>query len=63
MVFSSLIFLCVFLPVNLLLYFVVKNQVWRNAVLIVSSLVFYAWGEPVWIIALIFSSVFDYFNG
>ena len=63
MVFSSLIFLCVFLPVNLLLYFVVKNQVWRNAVLIVSSLVFYAWGEPVWIIALIFSAVFDYFNG
>ncbi len=63
MVFSSLIFLCVFLPLNLLLYFIVKNQVWRNAILIVSSLVFYAWGEPIWVIALVFSAVFDYFNG
>lgn len=63
MVFSSLIFLCVFLPINLLLYFVVKNQAWKNAILIVSSLLFYAWGEPIWVMALIFSAVFDYFNG
>ncbi|MFO7611662.1 MAG: MBOAT family O-acyltransferase [Clostridia bacterium] len=63
MVFSSLVFICVFLPLNLLIYFIVKNQAWRNAVLIVSSLVFYAWGEPIWVTALIFSSVFDYFNG
>lgn len=48
---------------NLLLYFIVKNQAWRNAVLIISSLIFYAWGEPIWIAALLFSSVFDYFNG
>jgi alginate O-acetyltransferase complex protein AlgI len=46
-----------------LLYFVIKNQVWRNAILIISSLVFYAWGEPIWVIALVFSAVFDYFNG
>jgi len=63
LVFSSLIFICVFLPINLLLYFIVKNQAWKNAILIISSLIFYAWGEPVWVIALLFSSVFDYFNG
>lgn len=63
LVFSSLIFLCVFLPLNLLLYFIVKSQAWKNAILIISSLIFYAWGEPVWVLALIFSAVFDYFNG
>jgi len=50
------------MPVNLFLYYIVKNRTWRNWVLIVSSLVFYAWGEPVWITAMIFSAVFDYFN-
>ncbi|MDI9513473.1 MAG: MBOAT family O-acyltransferase [Bacillota bacterium] len=63
MVFSSLVFLCIFLPVNLFLYFIIKNRTWRNWILILSSLFFYAWGEPVWITAMIFSGVFDYFNG
>jgi alginate O-acetyltransferase complex protein AlgI len=55
--------LCIFLPVNLFLYFIIKNRTWRNWILILSSLFFYAWGEPVWITAMIFSGVFDYFNG
>ncbi|NLW02233.1 MAG: MBOAT family protein [Clostridiaceae bacterium] len=63
MVFSSLVFLCIFMPVNLFLYFIIKDKTWRNWVLIISSLVFYAWGEPVWITAMLFSGVFDYFNG
>jgi len=63
LVFSSLVFLCIFLPVSLFLYFVIKDRTWRNWVLIILSLVFYAWGEPVWITAMIFSGVFDYFNG
>lgn len=63
MVFSSLVFLCIFLPVNLLLYFIIKNNTYRNWVLIISSLIFYAWGEPVWISILIFTSFFDYLNG
>ena len=62
MVFSSLVFLCIFLPVNLFLYFIIKNRTWRNWLLIISSLFFYAWGEPVWITAMIFSTLFDYFN-
>ena len=60
MVFSSLIFLYLFLPLNLLLYFASKKIQWRNGVLICFSLIFYAWGEPVWIFMLLFASAADY---
>ena len=63
MVFSNLIFLYLFLPANILLYYVTKNPAWRNGVLIVFSLFFYAWGEPVWVTLLIFSATIDYFHG
>ncbi|HQV06656.1 MAG: MBOAT family O-acyltransferase [Chitinophagaceae bacterium] len=62
MVFASLIFLFLFLPLNLLLYYSSKNTTWRNWVLIVFSLAFYGWGEPIWITLMIFSAVIDYFN-
>jgi len=61
-VFSSLFFLCVFLPLNLILYYVIKNRTHRNWLLIITSLLFYAWGEPVWVMLLIFSTLFDYYN-
>ena len=38
-------------------------MVFRNVALVIFSLIFYAWGEPMWIILLLFSSFFDYFNG
>lgn len=63
LVFSSLIFLYAFLPLNFLLYFLSKNQTYRNWVLIIFSLVFYAWGEPVWVSLLVFSSLLDFFFG
>lgn len=63
MVFANLIFIYIFLPLNLLLYFVTKNKAWRNAVLIAFSLFFYAWGEPVWITLLLFSALIDYCHG
>lgn len=63
MVFSSLVFLYAFLPLNLIIYFICKNQTYRNWVLIISSLLFYAWGEPVWVSLLVISSVIDYFLG
>lgn len=63
MVFSSLIFLCVFLPVNFILYFIIPNKTYRNWILILTSLFFYAWGEPVWVSLLIFTTFFDYLNG
>lgn len=62
MVFSSLFFLCVFLPITLVLYFSVKNRDMRNWILILASLFFYAWGEPVWVTILIFTTFFDYFS-
>lgn len=66
MVFSSLLFLFRFLPCVLILYFItpacMKNT-WRNLVLFLASLVFYAWGEPVYVILMLFSTVVDYING
>ncbi|MFM9278697.1 MBOAT family O-acyltransferase [Paenibacillus jiagnxiensis] len=62
MVFSSLIFLYIFLPVTVLVYYVSPRKL-RNAILLVASLIFYAWGEPVYIVIMVFSTVFDYFNG
>jgi alginate O-acetyltransferase complex protein AlgI len=63
MVFASLSFLCIFLPLHLILYYAVDNKVYRNVLLTAFSLVFYAWGEPVWIALLVFSAVVDYANG
>lgn len=62
MVFSSLIFLFRFLPIVLILYFLAPKKA-RNAVLFFSSLVFYAWGEPVYVVLMIFSTVVDYTHG
>ncbi|MGB3153870.1 MAG: MBOAT family O-acyltransferase, partial [Chitinophagaceae bacterium] len=62
MVFASLLFIFIFLPLNLILYYSSKNPKWRNAVLIVFSLIFYGWGEPIWISLLILSSLFDWAN-
>lgn len=63
MVFADLFFLYFFLPVCLICYFVRKKPVYRNIVLIVFSLIFYAWGEPVWVILLVGSSAVNYICG
>lgn len=62
MVFSSLTFLFVFLPAVLLVYFSVPRQ-GKNAVLFIFSLLFYAWGEPIYVLLMIFSTVLDYTCG
>lgn len=54
MVFSSLTFLLLFLPVILAAYFACRSVRWRNAVLLIGSLVFYAWGEPVYVLVMLF---------
>jgi len=56
MVFSSLTFLTIFFPIVLALYFVKNSIKWRNAVLLTASLVFYAWGEPLWILGMVASA-------
>lgn len=63
MVFSSLLFLCNFLPVSLGLYYIIKNRTYRNWILILTSLLFYAWGEPIWISVLLLSTLINYFLG
>ncbi|HOD07672.1 MAG TPA: MBOAT family O-acyltransferase [Myxococcota bacterium] len=63
MVFASLLFLAIFLPINLIGYYLLRTTRLRNAWLILSSLVFYAWGEPIWITLLIFSTLIDYIHG
>jgi alginate O-acetyltransferase complex protein AlgI len=63
MVFASLPFLTIFLPLQLILYYALDNKTYRNLLLCFFSLVFYAWGEPVWIVLLLFSSLVDYVNG
>ncbi|MGL5346728.1 MAG: MBOAT family O-acyltransferase [Peptostreptococcaceae bacterium] len=60
MVFSNTIFLYLFLPLNLFMYYAFKSRKAKNITLIVFSLIFYAWGEPIWISLLIFSSFVDY---
>lgn len=63
MIFADLIFLYLFLPANLLLYYLSGCRGWRNGVLVVFSLLFYAWGEPVYLLLLLFSVGINYFYG
>ncbi len=62
MVFSSLLFLLRFLPLVLLLYYAAPAK-FRNFILFIASLFFYAWGEPVYVLLILFSTVVDYTAG
>lgn len=62
MVFSSITFLYFFLPAVLLIYYISPKKI-KNIVLLLSSLFFYAWGEPVYVVIMIFSSFIDYAAG
>lgn len=55
MVFANLFFLYIFLPVNLILYYSTRSYAVRNFVLVAMSFLFYAWGEPVWVLLLLAS--------
>ena len=63
LVFSSLVFLCVFLPIVLITYNFSKNITYKNIILVVSSLFFYAWGEPSYVIMLMLSILINYIFG
>ena len=60
MVFSSTLFLGIFLPVTIFLYYLSKNITYKNIILLTASLLFYAWGEPVLIMVMLFSSFVAY---
>ncbi len=62
MVFSSILFLFIYLPIVLAVYYIVPGR-WRNLWLFVVNLVFYGWGEPVYILLMLFSICLNYFSG
>ena len=62
MIFSSMTFLWCFLPILLLMYFIVKDK-YKNVVLLIFSLLFYAWGEPKYIILMLLSITINYILG
>lgn len=62
MVFSNLVFLFVFLPIVLILYFVTPSK-FKNFLLLITSLFFYAWGEPVYVYLMLFSIFINYVFG
>lgn len=62
MIFSSVFFLFVFFPIALLLYFIVPWKL-KNFVLLLISLVYFAWGEPIYIVLMLFSVCFNYLSG
>lgn len=63
MVFSSLSFLYLFLPITVLLYFICKNRTYRNIILLIASILFYAWGEPKYVILMLLASFVAYVGG
>ncbi len=62
MLFSSIVFLFTFLPAVLMLYYLLPER-FHNPVLLLASLIFYAWGEPVYIFLMLLSILFNYFSG
>ena len=63
MVFADLFFIYVFLPLCLLCYLLARSLSAKNGVLIAFSVIFYAWGEPLWVCLLLFSSFLNWFMG
>ena len=59
MVFSSIVFLFTFLPISLLMYYISPKK-FKNAVILLTSLIFYAWGESVYIFLMVGTIIFDY---
>ncbi len=63
MVFSSLTFLYLFLPLAVIPYFLWKNRVYRNVLLLILSLLFYSWGEPKYVVMMLAATAVSYFGG
>jgi alginate O-acetyltransferase complex protein AlgI len=63
MIFADLFFIYIFLPLNILFYYLFKNRTYRNLVLVAFSLFFYAWGEPVLVMLMIFTATLNCMMG
>ena len=62
MVFSSMAFLCIFLPLVFLVYTILPGIRAKNAILLIASLLFYAYGEPVYVLLMIVSALINYIS-
>ena len=62
MVFTDLIFLFCFLPISVLLTKLIRNVKLQNILLVVLSLLFYAWSNPIYVVLLILSILWNYFT-
>lgn len=62
MVFSSLVFLWIFLPITMIGYYIVDKR-YKNIFLLLASLIFYAWGEPIYILLMLFSIIINWGMG
>lgn len=62
MIFSSIFFVFAFLPITLILYYLVPFKA-KNFVLLLFSLVFYAWGEPVYVFLMLFCIMINFVSG
>ncbi len=62
MLFSSIIFLCLFLPLTLVIYFFAGNKL-RNLVLLLASLLFYSWGEVGYTLIMLYTILANWFFG
>ena len=62
MVFSTSIFIYLFLPITLLIYYIAPKKC-KNFIILLSGLVFYSWGEPIYVVVMLISTMIDYFAG
>jgi len=62
MVFSTSIFIYLFLPVTLIIYYLMPKKS-KNLIILLSGLLFYSWGEPIYVIVMLISTMIDYFAG
>ena len=63
MLFSSLTFLYIYIPLLCFLYFIINNSVYRRVILTIFSVLFYAWGEPVFVFLILGSVFVNYISG
>lgn len=63
MVFSTLLFIFIYLVIVVGIYYLIPNRSYRNIVLCICSILFYGWGEPVYVLLMLFSIMLNYFFG
>ena len=62
MVFSTSIFIYLFLPITLVIYYIAPKKS-KNFIILLSGLVFYSWGEPIYVVVMLISTMIAYFAG